>query len=82
MLPPLQLTSVNEVEADNVTAGCVNVIVLLALHPASSVTVIEIFPAGRSDTSSVAAPFDQAKVYGEVPPLTERFIAPVESPRQ
>ena len=47
----------------------------------ASVTVILYVPAAKAERSSVVTPPPQLYEYGDVPPVTVTFIAPVEFPK-
>ena len=51
-------------------------------HPLASKIFIEIAPADNPETSSVVAPFDQKKKYGELPPEIVMSTAPLFKPPQ
>ena len=52
-----------------------------AVQPFASVTVTEYVPAARLAGSSWVVLLLQAYVYGEVPPVTVRFMDPVLLPK-
>ena len=82
VLVPKQFTWVWVLVKVKAAAGWVIVIVAVAVQLLASVTVTVYDPALILFRSSVDCPPDQLKVYGAVPPVGFKFIAPVLVPKQ
>ena len=63
-------------------AGCVMVVEMVCVHPFASVIVTKYVPAANPVKPWVVAALLHAYVYGAVPPLTVKSIAPVLLPKQ
>lgn len=62
--------------------GCVTVVVEEEVHPGAAVTTTEYVPAVNPLTEDVVAPLDHEYVYGDVPPVTDAKMEPLEPPAQ
>ena len=83
MLPPKHATFVTTVVPDTGEVGCVTDTVTVPVQPFASVICTEYVPATRPVLSSVVGPDgNQLKVYGPVPPVGVKLIAPVLPPKQ
>ena len=82
LVPPLQAALVTVFVKLKGAAGCVMVVLAVAVQLLASVAVTLYVPAAMLDISSVVAPFDQRKVYGDVPPVGVKLTAPVLCPKQ
>ena len=60
--------------------GCVIVTLVVAVQPFTSVTVTVYVPATKFCGSCTVEPFDQAYVYGDVPPVGVKLMLPVFAP--
>ena len=78
----MQAKLVATVVPDTAEAGCVTVAFTVPVQPLTSVIVTEYEPAVSPILSSVVTPPPQLNVYGPVPPVGVRLIAPVFPPLQ
>lgn len=79
--PPKQVTSVL-VKTSESAAGWVKMADVEAVQPFASVTVTVKAPALRPLKSSVVAPFDHKKLWGNAPPDVVKLILPLAKPLQ
>ena len=81
LLAPKHETSAITVEPMTGAAGSVTVAVTVEEHAFPSVTMTVYVPAARPARSSVVIPPPQSNVYGPVPPLGVKSIAPLLPPK-
>jgi hypothetical protein len=82
-VPPLQATLVTTVVPETAAAGAVTDIPdTVPVQPLASVIVTEYVPAASPVLSSVVILPPQLNVYGPVPPVGVKLIAPVVAPLQ